>query len=136
MRKTMFVVAVIAAGAPQIANAHVVRHKWIPELFWGTWSTGEGACGDGDKAAIVLSANAYVGPAGSCAVDYVSETPSPDGATYSARLLCPGAGAKAKKTVVNLIFRSDGSDRISAGASFTALKAHRRCSASGPPAKG
>ena len=135
MRK-LFVLAVIAAVAPQIANAHVVRHNSIPEVYWGTWSTGEGACGDGDKAAIVLAAKTYVGPAGTCAVDYVSETPSPDGATYSARLLCPGTGAKAKKTVVNLIFRSDGSGGMSAGASFAGLKAHRRCSASSPPAKG
>ena len=131
-----FVLAAIAALAPQITNAHVVRHNSIPEAYWGTWSPGEGACGDGDKSAIVLSAKAYVGPAGSCAVDYVSETPSPNGATYSVRLLCPGAGAPAKKTVVNLIFRSDGSGGIAAGASFTALKAHRRCSASSAPAKG
>jgi hypothetical protein len=133
MRKT-FVLAVIAALAPQIANAHVVRHNSIPEVYWGTWSPGEGACGEGDKAAIVLSAKAYVGPAGSCVVESVSETPGPNGATYSARLLCPGKGGKAKQTVVNLIFRSDG-DGISAGASFTGLKTHRRCSASAPAKK-
>ena len=129
----MFVLAVIAALAPQIANAHVVRHNSIPEAYWGTWSPGEGGCGDGDKAAIVLSAKAYVGPAGSCAVDYVSETPSQDGAMYSARLLCPGTGAKAKKSVVNLIFRSDGSGGISAGPTFAGLKAHRRCPATAQP---
>ena len=132
--RNMFALAVIAAIAPQIALAHVVRHNSIPEPYWGTWSTGEGACGEGDKAAIVLSAKTYVGPSGSCAVDYVSETPSPNGATYSARLLCPGT-AKAKK-VVNLIFRSDGTDGISAGATFAGLKAHRRCPANSPPAKG
>lgn len=132
MRK-MFVLAVIAALTPQIANAHVVRHNTIPEAYWGTWSSGEGACGDGDKAAIVLTAKAYVGPAGSCAVDYVSETPSPNGATYSVRLLCPGTGAKAKQSVVNLIFRPDASGGMSAGATFTALKAHRRCPTSAQP---
>jgi hypothetical protein len=131
MRKTL-VVAVIAALAPHIANAHVVRHNSIPEVYWGTWSSGEGACGEGDKAAIVLSAKAYVGPAGSCVVESVSETPSPNGATYSARLVCPGKGTKAKTTVVNLIFRSEGADGISVGASFAGLKAHRRCSASAP----
>ena len=135
MRKTMFLVAVIAALAPQIADAHVVRHNSIPEVYWGTWSPGEGACGEGDKAAIVLSAKAYVGPSGKCVVESVSETPSPNGATYSARLLCPGKGAKGKQTVVNLIFRSDG-DKISAGPTFDGLKAHRRCSARSPPPKG
>ena len=134
MRKT-FVLAVIAMLAPLMANAHVVRHNSIPEAYWGTWSPGEGACGDGDKAAIVLAAKTYVGPAGSCAVDYVSETPNPNGATYSVRLLCPGAGTPAKKTVVNLIFRSDGAGGISAGATFATLKAHRRCSASAPAKK-
>jgi hypothetical protein len=133
--RNMLALATIVALAPQMANAHVVRHNSIPEAYWGTWSAGEGACGDGDKAAIVLSAKAYVGPSGSCAVDYVSETSNPNGATYSARLLCPGTGAKAKKIVVNLIFRSDGSDGISAGATFAGLKALRRCSASAPPAK-
>jgi hypothetical protein len=134
MRNTL-VLAVIAALAPQIANAHVVRHNAVPEVYWGTWSPGDGPCGEGDKGAIVLSAKAYVGPAGNCVVEAVSETPSPDGATYSARLLCPGKGAKAKKTVVNLIFRSEGADGISAGATFEGLKAHRRCSASAPAKK-
>jgi hypothetical protein len=131
-----FVVGVIAAFASQIASAHVVRHNSIPEPYWGTWAPGEGACSADDKSAIVLSAKAYIGPAGSCALDYVSETSSPSGAVYSARLLCPGAGAQAqKKTVVNLIFRSDGAGGMSAGPTFTSLKAHRRCSAIAPAVK-
>jgi hypothetical protein len=133
MRK-LFVSAVVAALTPQMANAHVVRHNSIPEVYWGTWSTGEGACSDGDKAAIVLAAKTYVGPSGSCAVDYVSETASPKGAIFSARLLCPRQGAPAKKTVVNLMFRSDGTDQVSFGPAFASLKAYRRCAGS-PSAK-
>ena len=111
------VLAVVATLAPQVATAHVVRHNSIPELYWGTWAPGDGECSAGDKSAIVLAARTYAGPSGSCAVDYVSETPGPDGAIYSARLMCPSPGAKAKKTVVNLIFRSDGADRVSFGPS-------------------
>jgi hypothetical protein len=79
------------------------------------------------KAAIVLSAKAYVGPSGSCAVDYLSETASPKGAIFSARLLCPSPGAAAKKTVVNLMFASDGSGQVSFGPAFASLKPYRRC---------
>jgi hypothetical protein len=129
-----FLLASIVALAPFAAGAHVVRHNSVPEIYWGTWSPGEGACGADNKSAIVLSAKSYVGPAGNCSVDYVSETPGPNGAIYSARLLCPGAGAQ-KKTVANLIFRSDADGVISAGSSFAGLKAHRRCAASEPAAK-
>jgi hypothetical protein len=133
--RNMSALVVIAALAPQIANAHVVRHNSIPEAYWGTWSTGESACVDGDKAAMVLSAKAYVGPSGSCAVDYVSETASPKGAIFSARLLCPSPGAAAKKTVVNLMFRSDGTDQVSFGPAFASLKAYRRCAVRSPSPK-
>ena len=132
MRKT-FVLAVIAALAPQTANAHVVRHNSVPEAYRGTWAPGEEECA-GNKSALVLSARAYTGPAGSCALDYVSETPSPKGPLFSARLLCPNPGAQAKKTVVNLMFRSDGTDQVSFGPTFAGLKAYRRCSAT-PAAK-
>src|SRR5262249_54781001 len=70
--------------------------------YRGAWAPIETDCKD-DKSVITLSAKAYVGPAGSCMVDYVSETAGPSGAIYSARLQCPGSGAQAqKKTIVNL----------------------------------
>jgi hypothetical protein len=132
--RTAFALMVVVAIAPEVASAHVVRHNSIPEVYWGTWTPGEGACGTDDKTALVLSAKAYVGPAGNCSVDYVSETATPEGSTYSARLLCPGKGAQ-KRTVANLIFRSDAGGGISAGSSFESLKAHRRCSTGDPTAK-
>src|SRR5215813_1536955 len=92
--RRIFVLALFAAVAPQAATAHVVRHNSVPEAYLGTWAPGE--CGAGDKAAIVLSAKAYAGPSGSCAVDYVSETASEKGSLFSARLLCPSPGAQAK----------------------------------------
>jgi hypothetical protein len=35
MRKT-FVMALVAAVAPPVASAHVVRHNSVPEAYWGT----------------------------------------------------------------------------------------------------
>jgi len=136
MGKTALV-ALVAALAPQITAAHVVRHNSIPEGYWGTWVPGAGPCKDGDPSAMVLSANAYVGPAGSCIVDFVSETPSARGATYSARLQCSNQGAQAqqKKTVVNLIIRPDGTTQIAAGPDFNSLKSYHRCSPSQPSVK-
>jgi hypothetical protein len=131
--RTALVLMAVVAVAPQVARAHVVRHNSVPEAYWGTWSPGA-ACSADDKSAIVLAAKTYVGPAGNCSVDYVSETATPKGSTYSARLLCPGTGAR-KKTVANLIFRSDADGGISAGPTFESLKAHRRCSTSDPAAK-
>jgi hypothetical protein len=133
MRKA-FVLMVVVAIAPQVGRAHVVRHNSIPEVYWGTWAPGQGACSADDKSAFVLSAKGYVGPAGNCSLDYLSEIPTRDGATYSARLQCPATGAR-KKTVYNLIFRSDAGGGISAGPTFASLKAHRRCSVSDPAAK-
>ena len=133
--RTAFALMAAVAIAPQVASAHVVRHSSIPEIYWGTWAPGRDACNVDDKAAFVLSAKAYVGPAGNCSVDYVSETATPKGSTYSARLLCPGTGAQKKRTVSNIIFRSDADGGMSAGSSFAGLKAHRRCSTSDPAAK-
>jgi hypothetical protein len=125
----------IVALLLQAANAHVVRHSSIPQAYWGTWTTTGATCADGDKSAIVLSAKAYVGPAARCAVDSVSETPGEQGATYSARLQCANATAKAqKKSVANLIIRPDGTDRISVGPTFDNLAAYQRCGSAGPSA--
>ena len=127
-----FLLVVIAALAPQVATAHVVRHSSIPEAYRGAWAPVETDCKD-DKSVITLSAKAYIGPAGSCMVDYVS---GPSGAIYSARLQCPGSGVQAqKKTIVNLIFRSADAGQILVGPTFESLAAHRRCSASGAAAK-
>jgi hypothetical protein len=107
------------------ATAHVVRHDSIPDAFRGTWAPGDVDCKD-QKSVIVLSAKAYVGPAGNCAVDAVSETPGPEGSIFSARLQCPGAAGQAKKTA-NLIFKSGDAGQVLMGSTFERLAAHRRC---------
>jgi hypothetical protein len=129
------VLLIIAALAPQLASAHVVRHNAIPETYQGTWASDPAACKD-RKAVITLSAKAYVGPAGSCVVDAVSETAEPKGSTFSARMQCSNPQGQAqKKTVANLIMRPDGPDRLSLGPGFESLTAYQRCSESAPAGK-
>ena len=130
------VTALIVVLAPHVAAAHVVRHSSIPQAYWGTWTAGAGTCGDAKKAAIVLSAKAYVSPMASCTVDYVSETAGAQGPIYSARLQCSDAtGGTQRKSVANLIIRPDSVDRISVGSNFDSLTAYERCSPSVPGTK-
>ena len=134
MRKP-WVLLLIAALAPQVAGAREIRHPAIPEPFWGTWAPADNGCKEKDAAAIVLSATAYAGPAGSCVVKYVTEIPGRGGAIYSARLECPGGAQPQAKKFADLIIRPGDGGQISLGPTFESLAAHRRCPASGPAAK-
>ena len=134
--RTSCALLLIAALAPQVAGAREIRRPAIPEPFWGTWAPADNGCKEKDAAAIVLSATAYAGPAGSCVVKYVTEIPGRDGPIYSARLQCPAAGAQPRANkFVDLIIRSGDAGQISLGPTFESLAAHRRCAASAPAAK-
>jgi hypothetical protein len=135
MRK-FALLAFVCALAPQVVTADVVRHSSVPGTYRGTWAPSAGSCENKDNSAIVLSAKAYKGPEGSCAVISVSKIPGQHGSVYSARLQCssPGVGAQ-KKTIVNLIVRPDSATQISLGPSFNSLKVYQRCSANQPSAK-
>jgi hypothetical protein len=134
--RNLALLAFVSALTPQVVTAHVVRHGSVPEAYWGTWAPSSGSCENTDKSAIVLSANSYTGPAGSCAVNSVSETPGPNAAVYAARLQCSGPGAKSqKKTIVNLIIRPDSATQISASPTVNSLNVYQRCSANQPSAK-
>jgi hypothetical protein len=124
--------ALIAALSCRVADAREIRRDAIPEAFQGTWATSTGACKDGDKSPIVLSATSYAGPAGSCVIDYVMEVPGRGGAIYSARMHCSGSQPEAK-TIANLIIRPGNDGQISLGPTFESLVAHRRCPAAEPP---
>jgi hypothetical protein len=110
------------------AIADVKRHQSMPEALQGSWALAADDCGAADKPVVVLSAKTYAGAQAKCSVDWVSETPSPSGPVYSARLRCPGQAAKAP-TSANLIIRPEGANKISIGASFGALKAYQKCPA-------
>jgi len=110
------------------AIADIKRHQSVPEALQGSWALAADDCGAADKPVVVLSAKAYAGADAKCSVDWVSETPSPRGPVYSARLRCPGQAAKAP-TASNLIIRPEGADKVSIGASFADLKVYQKCPA-------
>src|SRR5262249_2593609 len=134
MRKAVLLVF-IAAFAPQAAAARVKVIGSIPDTYWGKWAPSVASCKDEDTKAIVLSAKAYTGPLGKCDVAAVSETPSPKGSTYSARLQCANQRQAQKKTPANLIIRPGEPNQISVGPDFDSLEAYQRCSESTPASK-
>jgi len=89
MRKVALLVF-IAAFAPLAAagKGGIKMLNSIPDAYWGKWAPAVESCKDGNAEAIILAAKAYSGPLGACDVASVSETPTPKGATYSARLHC------------------------------------------------
>jgi len=127
----------VAAFAPQAAGAKggIKVLNSIPDAYWGRWALGVESCKDGDTEVLVLSAKAYAGPLGKCDVASVSETPSPKGSTYSARLQCADPRQAQKKTPANLIIRRGGDNQISVGVQFENLKTYLRCSVGAPDSK-
>jgi len=126
----------IAAFAPQAAAAGGTKVIGaIPEAYWGKWAPGAEPCEGGGTEVIVLSAKAYAGPLGKCGVASVSETPSPKGSIYSARLQCTDSSQTQKKTSANLIIRPGEANQISVGSTFENLRAYQRCSEKTPPSQ-
>ena len=117
---------VMIALASQAAFADVKRHASIPEPLWGSWAASAEACKADDKSVIVLAAKTYTGPQGNCAVDWVAETASQRGPTYSAHLRCPGK-PPAKDAITNLIIRPNDAKQISVGSDFNNLKTYQKC---------
>jgi hypothetical protein len=117
------VMTALAILTPGVATADVVRHSAIPEGYRGTWVAGAGT-----EAAIVLSADAYVGPGEKCSVGWVSQTAGAQGSIYATHLRCadPEKGG-GNKRVANLIIWPKDSDHIAIGAAFTRLKIFHRC---------
>jgi hypothetical protein len=127
----------VAAFAPQAVGAKggIKVLNSIPDPYWGRWAPDVESCKDGDTEVLVLSAKAYAGPLGKCVVESVSETPSPKGSTYSARLQCADPRQAQKKTPANFIIRPGGDNQISVGPKFENLKTFLRCSVGTPASK-
>jgi hypothetical protein len=121
----LVVVVVLASSA---ALADIKRHASVPDALQGTWGAGAEGCKPDDKSVIVLAAKSYTGPNAKCSIDWVSETASPRGPTYSAHMQCSAPPAP-KASVSNLIIRPESADKISVGADFSHLTAYQRCPA-------
>ena len=132
MRRIALLASIVVL-VPQVATAHVVRHRNIPQAYQGTWATAAASCGV-DKGAIVLAAGTYTSRDKNCTVVYLDETAGAQGPNFSARLLCSDSAGGAKKSAVNLIIRPD-KDGISVGPAFDSLVAYQRCLSNGADAK-
>src|SRR5262249_11647216 len=136
-RSTCTIAAVLSPVSVSImsepAIAYVKRIGSLPQSLWGVWAPNADACNDSDKLAVVLSAKSYKSSQVSCDFIDVSKTPGPNGPIYSARARCiqPGQTNPAQS---NLIFRPEGSNRISIGPDFKTLEINQKCTASPPNA--
>jgi hypothetical protein len=126
--RTVGALTVVIALASQAAVGDVKRYASIPEPLHGSWALSSDGCGADDKSAIVLTAKAYTNVETKCAVEWVSETPSPRGPIYSAHLRCTGQPARPS-SVINLIIRPDNAKQISVGVDFKNLKTYQKCPA-------
>lgn len=126
---------IIAAFTLHAADARgdIRAISGIPDAYWGKWAPNAESCKEGDAEAIVLSGKAYAGPLGTCEVTSVTETASPKGSIYSARLLCSSSGKN--KTATYLIIRPGDANQISLGPQFTSVKPYQRCSENTPASK-
>ena len=109
-------------------NRRHCRLESIPEAYWGSWAPDASGCNEPTQR-IVLSAKAYVGPQANCRIVSVSETPSQNGSTYSARLEC------LPKGVSNLIIQPKSKDTVLSGHDLQSLKPYQRCPRPRQPAQ-
>ncbi|MCC8979025.1 hypothetical protein [Bradyrhizobium acaciae] len=126
--RTAIPLVILIAISSQAAIAGVKRHGAVPEALRGSWATSADVCNGADKSGVALAAKTYAGPAGSCTVMWVSETPGPQGAIYSAHLRCPNKRTQQQGwSESNLVIRPDDTNKISAGPNFSSLKTYQRC---------
>lgn len=117
-----------AAVTIQVAAADEIRHATITTSLVGTWAQSADLCAANDKSNIVLAEAKFAGPDGNCNVETVVETAGAQGPNYSVRGRC-GEPSSGGATVVNLIVRPQGGDRLLIGKSFEDLKPYQRCPA-------
>jgi len=132
MRAAAILAVTTAMFVPHAAFSGDVRHSGMPEDYSGRWAPDPQVCKDADRSVIVLSAKAYSGPEGACTIEWVVETASPRGPSYSVHMLCSNVSDPAQKSSANLIVRPDSASQISVGSDFSKLKIYQRCPANEP----
>jgi hypothetical protein len=115
-----------------VAAADIVRHGSIPKAYIGSWAPNAESCQPRGDAVVVLSAKRYIGAAMKCAIVAVYETPSANGAIYSARMQCSTPTAGARRSLRNLIIEPQSTGQLSLGSDFNNLKSYQRCQSSKP----
>lgn len=130
MRVIVFLAAALIL-LTHAASAHVKRLSSIPESLWGSWAPIAETCEKADST-IILAATSYISSETTCTVDWVSETATARGATYSAQLQCSGTVASARSTISNVVIRPEDNNQLSLGPDFSSLKTFQRCSGTTP----
>jgi len=117
----------------QVAGADEIRHTTFAVPMLGTWAQSADLCTKDDKSNFVISADKYIGAAGTCSVEVIVETAGSLGPNYSVRGRCtatPQSQAQAAQVQVeNLIMRPQGAGKELIGKSFEDLKPYQHCPA-------
>ncbi len=106
--------AVLAASVllPLSATAdQPQRLVTFPAALQGTWAQTPDQCGKDDKSNVVIQSAEYDDGAGTCAVQWIVETPGSVGANYNVRALCTSADDPSKSAAVNIIIRPEAGGR-------------------------
>ena len=123
--RTIIALTCVLLSSPSLADT--VRHRNLPERFWGTWAPSTDLCND-EKSTIVVSSRGYETSQKSCAIQWVTETAGRGGPIYSAYMRCSSQTAPEQTIELRIIVPND-SDQLSAGPDFKELKTYHRCSA-------
>ena len=129
MNRVMILALASSALALQSAAGDEIRRATIPEALAGTWGESPEQCAKKDKSNVLIEGAKYGDASGSCAVRWVVETPSSQGANYAVHALCTSALDQTKTQIVNIIIRLQGNDHATMGRSFHDLKIYHRCEA-------
>lgn len=122
MRPGLISILILAVSCSTGA-AETMRHRNFPEALRGIWAESAESCGRSAPSQIILTADM----ADECTVNSVAETPSVDGAVFSALLRCPLNNERASFSEAVLIVRPRADNRAAIGKSFDTLKVYQRC---------
>jgi hypothetical protein len=124
MRAIIILICVLISN-PSLGST--VRHRNVPERFWGTWAPSEDLCRD-NKFTVVVSGKEYVTEHTSCRVQWVIETAGRSGPIYSAHMRCSSVAAPEHIMELNQVFVLGDSSQFSVGSHFKELHIYHRCS--------
>jgi hypothetical protein len=124
--RAIIALACVLLSSPSLAST--VRHRNVPERFWGTWAPSADLCRE-NKSTVVVSEKGYVTEQTRCRVRWVTETAGRSGPIYSAHMRCSSLAAPEQTTELNRFLVPNDSNQFSAGPDFKELTTYHRCPA-------
>jgi len=129
MNRMMILALASSALALQSAAGDEIRRATIPEALAGTWGESPEQCAKKDKSNVLIEGAKYGDASGSCAVRWVVETPSSQGANYAVHALCTSALDQTKTQIVQTsrrLIRASGTS-VANPCSLTPYSSPRCC---------